>query len=256
MTLKFRPVLKVAFETFRRNPLGAMKKFFVSESRRRFALALRDPDGAGIKMDRPWQERDGIRQRQYDSYDDYLRHQAGKLTLSYDHLMEHEKRAYQDFRARFETCVELKEKRVVLCLAARLGTEVRAFQDLGHFAIGIDLEPGPKNPLVMYGDFHNLAFKDGSVDAVYCNALDHAFNLDKVMAEVRRVLAPCGIFIADVVNGSEEGHTPDNFDCTHWSLASDFAEILGNKSGLTLSSMRNLADIGDASWNQAVFCKG
>lgn len=30
----------------------------------------------------------------------------------------------------------------VLCLAARVGTEVKAFLDLGCFAMGIDLNPG------------------------------------------------------------------------------------------------------------------
>ena len=46
----------------------------------------------------------------------------------------------------------------MLCLGARLGTEVRALHNLGYFAIGIDLNPGVDNPYVLMGDFHKLVF--------------------------------------------------------------------------------------------------
>ena len=53
----------------------------------------------------------------------------------------------------------------VLCVGARLGGEVRAFQSLPEvqLAIGVDFNPGEKNPLVMYGDAHSLQqFKNGT----------------------------------------------------------------------------------------------
>ena len=52
----------------------------------------------------------------------------------------------------------LGQVRTVLCLAARIGTEVKAFLDLGCFAIGIDLNPGTDNRYVVHGDFHDLQF--------------------------------------------------------------------------------------------------
>ena len=51
-------------------------------------------------------------------------------------------------------------------VGARIGTEVKAFLDLGAVAIGIDLNPGENNRYVVYGDFHDLQFASGSIDVV------------------------------------------------------------------------------------------
>jgi len=40
----------------------------------------------------------------------------------------------------------------VLCIGARLGGEVRALTQLGALAIGVDFNPGFRNPYVLWGD--------------------------------------------------------------------------------------------------------
>ena len=93
-------------------------------------------------------------------------------------------------------------------LGARLGTEVRALMELGHLAVGVDLNPGAANQYVLHGDFHHLVFPDRSFSAVYTNTLDHVFDLPRLVDEIRRVLVPGGVLIADVVPGFDEGHLP------------------------------------------------
>jgi SAM-dependent methyltransferase len=105
----------------------------------------------------------------------------------------------------------------VLCLGARLGTEVKAFHDLGCFAVGIDLNPGLNSRHVLNGDFHALQFPSGSVDLVFTNSLDHAFDAERVLAEVRRVLVPGGVLLLDVVRGEAEGIQPDAYTSLWWS---------------------------------------
>jgi ubiquinone/menaquinone biosynthesis C-methylase UbiE len=69
---------------------------------------------------------------------------------------------------------------------------VRAFRALGAMALGIDLNPGPSNPIVLEGDFHRLPFADAVFDLVYTNVLGHAFDLHALGREVCRVLKPAG----------------------------------------------------------------
>lgn len=169
--------------------------------------------------------RDGMfAQRQYASYEDYLAHQTSKLDHIIDRLHETDDAEFQEFRERFAACGALREAKSVLCLGARLGTEVRALHDLGHFAVGIDLNPGPGNQTVLPGDFHALVFPDACVDAVYSNALDHVFDLDRMIGEVQRVLRPGGCFVAEIDEGFEEGGLPGDFEAIHWERAGALVE--------------------------------
>jgi SAM-dependent methyltransferase len=77
-------------------------------------------------------------------------------------------------------------------LGARFGTEVKAFHDLGSFAVGIDVRTGERNKFVLQGDFHDIQFPAATVDIVFTNSLDHAFDFEKVIQEIRRVLKPSG----------------------------------------------------------------
>jgi SAM-dependent methyltransferase len=163
-----------------------------------------------------WARDQDFTRRNYPSYDAYLRHQTAKLDAIVDRLRRTEKEDLAVFLGRFETCESLREARAVLCLGARLGAEVKALHQLGHFAVGIDLEPGPDNRYVLPGDFHHLVFPDGSVDAIYTNALDHVFDLEMVLGEVVRLLREGGLLIADIEFGYEEGFIPGDFEATHW----------------------------------------
>lgn len=171
-----------------------------------------------------WQSVTGaeqFRRRQYASYEDYVRHQQSKL--QYLDLTEYDRIYRPQLRARLEKIPALQKGANVLCLGARLGTEVAAFQELGCFAIGVDLNPGPDNPLVVYGDFHNLSFPAQSVGVVFTNSLDHAFDLEKVIGEIARVLKPGGLLIIEAMRGSEEDLTPDHYASLWWNKTEDLA---------------------------------
>jgi SAM-dependent methyltransferase len=156
----------------------------------------------------------GIAARRYGSYDDYIRHQRSKLPLV--DLGDY----YKTFRANHSKRLNTADwaGKSVLCLAARIGTEVRAFPDAGAYALGIDLEPGEDNRWVLPGDFHNLVFPDACVDGVYCNSLDHALDLRKLLKEVKRILKPTGALLVDAQHGSDEF---DDWAATSWRSVDD-----------------------------------
>lgn len=172
----------------------------------------------------------GIRSRHYRNYDDYVRHQRSKLALV--DLGEYDKTFRSDLASRLKG--DDWSGRSVLCLAARIGTEVRAFHDVGAFAIGIDLNPGKDNDSVLPGDFHHLIFPDECVDGVYCNSLDHALELDKLLGEVKRVLKPRGILLVDAQGAGVED---DNWTATAWETVDDLVRAV-EKAGFSLERRR------------------
>jgi SAM-dependent methyltransferase len=91
---------------------------------------------------------------------------------------------------------------VIVCAGARQGTEVEVLRNLGfRRAYGIDLNPGPANPLVRYGDFNRIDAPDSSIDLVYSNSVDHAFDLDIFFGEHARVLRADGYALYDLPFG-------------------------------------------------------
>lgn len=168
--------------------------------------------------------------RQYGSYNDYVRHQRSKLGLV--DLREYDR----TFRANLASRLKKADwaGKSVLCLAARIGTEVRAFHDVGAFAVGIDLEPGETNEWVLPGDFHNLVFPDACVDGIYCNSLDHALDLGKLLSEVKRVLKPEGLLLVDAQHGDQEF---DDWAATAWRSVDDLIAAIA-ASGFHLEHRR------------------
>jgi SAM-dependent methyltransferase len=196
-----------------------------------------------IKLD--WEKSGGLERRAYTSYELYAEHQKAKLSKR--NLTNYDPRFIDALQPRL-AALDLKPASAVLCLAARSGAECKAFIALGHFAIGIDLNPGPENRHVVVGDFHALQFADASVDVVYTNSLDHAFELPRIIAEVRRVLKPGGKFIAEIVSPEQRG--PGDFEATWWSSVDVvIAEI--TKAGFSLTARSDF----DKPWQgiQAVF---
>ncbi|MGF1640384.1 MAG: class I SAM-dependent methyltransferase [Rhodospirillales bacterium] len=202
-----------------------------------------------------WAEQGDIATRKYASYEEYLAHQASKFERVVDRLHETEDEDLTEFTRRFRDCAPLAEARSVLCLGARLGTEVRALHALGHFAVGIDLNPGEGNACVLPGDFHAVVFPDGSVDAIYTNCLDHVFDLERMIAEIRRMLRPRGLFIADVLAGYEEGFTPGAYEATHWRSAEAFIGRIAALGPFAVEQVRDLGHHRRDHWTQAVFRK-
>lgn len=202
-----------------------------------------------------WQQSAGFAKRKYASYDEYVTHQAAKLDKVLPRLLETETEDFIEFKRRFQDCVPLSEARSVLCLGARLGTEVKALHELGYFAIGIDLNPGENNCFVLPGDFHQIVFPDESIDAIYCNALDHSFDLAKLIYEVHRLLRPQGLFITDLVQGFEDGWVPGEYEATHWRDANTMIQEIRRLGNFQLDNVRDLGFHRRDRWTQAVFRK-
>jgi len=172
----------------------------------------------------------GFVRKQYASYDDYIRHQREKLDRiqdgTYSWFGDYDTKYRTALHERLSNCGEVKSTDNVLCLAARLGTEVKAFLDMGCFALGLDLNPGRDNRYVVTGDFHEIQFPDHCVDVVFCNSLDHAFDIHKLMAEIRRVLKPRGKLILEINTDDEdsEGGRAGYFEALAWD---SFETLLG-----------------------------
>ena len=162
-----------------------------------------------VRLGKRWRRSprdDGLAERVYPDYDTYLEHQSLKLdALRVKSIAGHDRRFHAALTERLEHGPLQLEGKSVLCLAARSGTEVRAFIDRGAFAVGVDLNPGKDNRWVVVGDFHALQYADDSADFVYTNSLDHVYDLDRVVAEVLRVLKPGGIFLVELGLGTGEG---------------------------------------------------
>jgi len=173
--------------------------------------------------------RDGaFRRRQYGSYDGYLNHQSSK-PLSSD-LRTHDAMLRATVSERLKRDGLISPGMRTLCLGARLGGEVRAFLDSGCFAVGIDVNPRGANRYVLQGDFHELQFPRGCVDVVYTNSLDHAFDIDGLLLEVRRVLRPGGFLIVDAVKGLSEGHPPGFYEAFYWGTIDDLVALITSDS--------------------------
>src|SRR5207248_1110900 len=132
-----------------------------------------------------WREAEvegGFRQRAFSSYDAYVARQKRKLGRI--DLSRYDVNYRAILRGRLEDLRLVRPGMSVLCLAARMGTEVKSFLDLGCFAVGIDLNPGRENRYVLHGDFHDLQFAAASIDVAFTNSLDHAFSADRLIAEV------------------------------------------------------------------------
>jgi SAM-dependent methyltransferase len=202
-----------------------------------------------------WEHGEEGARRRYASYDEYVEHQAAKLEQIAPRLREKADEDFAEFRRRFATCAALDGARSVLCLGARLGTEVRALHDLGYFAVGIDLNPGERNPYVLPGDFHRILFPSGSVDAVYTNALDHVFSLEQLVGEVQRLLRPGSVFVADLELGSEEGFVPGEYESAMWRDHERLIDRIRSLGRFELEQVRDLGRTRRDQWTQVVFRK-
>lgn len=133
--------------------------------------------------------------RKYKSYSEYIDHQKEKTTdpeRRKKWLNEEWLPKLAEFKQCFSSFLgdNLKGK-WCLGVCARTGQEIQALKDLGADAIGIDLVPC--EPLVKFGDMHNMPFSDNEFDIVFCNSIDHSLYPEKFVSEVRRVLIPQGL---------------------------------------------------------------
>jgi SAM-dependent methyltransferase len=171
----------------------------------------------------PLEQRAGLKRRAYRDYETYVRHQEAKL--KYLDLSRYDADYRRHLCERLGRVAGLPRGASVLCLGARRGTEVKAFHDLGCFAVGVDLNPGGHNPYVLCGDFHQLQFAAGSVDVVFTNSADHAFDLERMIGEIQRVLKANGLLIVEAIKGEQEGAAPDAYASFAWSTIEDLIAL-------------------------------
>jgi SAM-dependent methyltransferase len=213
------------------DPLRTVRLLASGVGWRRLRYAVRPPAHGG------WTGRcQGLDVRGYPRYEDYIAHQRSKLSML--DLSEYNAGLRTELAGRLRG--DGLAGRAVLCLGARLGAEVQAFHDVGAFAVGVDIEPGLANQRVLHGDFHRLVFPDGSADVVYCNCLDHALDLPRVLAEIHRVLKPGGLLLVDAQHGTERAGAFDDWAATSWPSVEDLLAVIGD-NGFSLDRRRPLS---------------
>jgi SAM-dependent methyltransferase len=94
----------------------------------------------------------------------------------------------------------------VLCIGCRNGVELDLLRARGLDPVGIDLFSQRRDILVM--DMHDLLFPDDSFDAIYAShSLEHSYNLEEVLSEIRRVARDGAVIAVEVPvrhKGSDE----------------------------------------------------
>lgn len=171
------------------------------------------------------EKEEGMLKRDYSSYEEYVTHQKLKLDemiklkggFSNFDIFDYRLKFYVRFR---HLPGLLPPDARILCCGARQGTEVEVLRDLGFpHAAGIDLNPGPDNPLVKPGDMMKLEAADRSLDLIYTNCVDHAFDLDRLIAEHARALKADGLLLYDIGVNMEEGGGA--FEAISWNRSED-----------------------------------
>jgi len=160
--------------------------------------------------------------RNYKDYQEYVYHQKQKFHeilkirggFKYRDIAAFRHRFYRRFR---HLPAFLPKSAHILCAGARQGTEVQVLHDIGFKnAYGIDLNPGPDNKLVRIGDFMHLDNPDSSLDMIYCNSLDHAFDLESFFSEHARVIKPNGYVLYDIALQEDRVSKAGAFEAVRW----------------------------------------
>ena len=205
-----------------RSPRRCLQLFYPRRWRQFFAILFFNARG-GDRW-KPVEGEDQFKQREYVSYEQYLRHQQAKF--QYLDLTDYDINYRRRLKERLRDLPCIKRGASVLCLGARQGTEVKAFHDLGCFAVGLDLNPGKANRFVVHGDFHNLQFPAESADVVFTNSLDHAYDPKKLLAEITRVLKRDGVLLIEAIHGEDEKTAPDHYASFWWKRVDDLVALL------------------------------
>ncbi len=160
--------------------------------------------------------------RDYKDYKEYLNHQAQKFNEMLKIRGGFTNRMISDYRRKFyrrfrHLAAFVPNSGHILCAGARQGTEVEVLHDLGFKnAYGIDLNPGPDNRFVCVGDFMKLDSPDSSLDMIYCNSIDHAFNLESLFSEHARVIKPDGYVLYDIAFRENGASKAGSFEAVRW----------------------------------------
>lgn len=163
--------------------------------------------------------------RDYEDYAEYVIHQRQKLDEMLKAKGGFDNKTITSYRLKFYRRFKLfshflPKSALIVCAGARQGTEVEVLRDLAFKnAYGIDLNPGPENPFVRRGDFMRMDNATSSVDLIYSNCVDHAFDLDAFFVEHARVIKPDGYVLYDIRCGSGQKRGP--FEAVAWEHEED-----------------------------------
>lgn len=140
-----------------------------------------------------------ITYRTFKDYDEYVYKQGGKARGRREHLLKHLGKNTESFERTFRRVAPHLKAGPTLCLGARTGAESLGAVRAGFTgSVGIDLHP--VGPTVLVGDWHDLSFPAASFANAYSNSLDHCLSLEKLTAQVQRVLVPDGRFYVMATN--------------------------------------------------------
>ncbi len=186
-----------------------------------------------------WVDSGEVKRRIYPDYESYTAHQRTKFSAQRSaRVIAHDRAFHEALSSRLRAMEHDFAGARVLCLGARQGTEVRCFIECGAFAVGIDLNPGPSNRYVVTGDFHELQFANQSIDVVFTNSLDHAFDLSRILAEARRVLRPDGLLLVEANAAEEGGASAGPYEALAWSSPEVLARQV-ERAGFTRIDQRD-----------------
>jgi len=196
-----------------------------------------------------------------ESYERYVYLQGHKYRNRIDKIQRNNHQRTKAFKAIFERMHSLLIPGRILCLGARTGCEVRAARKAGFKgSIGIDLYPAPNQDEVIYGDWHSIPFQNEAFENVYTNSLDHCYDLDVMIQEVRRVLVPNGRFFFQTMIKEDLGSRKDKevilrqkvegtMDFLFWDTGKELARYF-EQFGFRLVKKRS-----DKRWHSFVLVK-
>lgn len=175
-----------------------------------------------------------IIRREFESYEAYVHAQGGKARGRREELLSSLPAQTIGFTQAFVHARPLLKEGPVLCLGARTGAEMLAFERLGlKGSVGIDLHPVGKG--VRAGDWHSMPeFADGSFANAYTNSFDHCLYLEKACAEVRRILQPGGRFylmasdkgVKDAARAEAWKESRKHNEAIFWSAAEELRDAV------------------------------
>lgn len=190
-----------------------------------------------------------IAHRTFEDYNLYVYLQGGKARARSEFLLEHLPKGIQRYRKVFRLASSHLKPGPVLCLGARTGAESLGAVEAGFpGSVGIDLHP--VGPTVLRGDWHALQFPSHSFANVYTNSLDHCLYLDRLAAEVQRVLIKGGRFYLMATNRTtteaawRAGHKNEGL---YWQTSDDLRDALIACGFTVLTSWR------DGKWGHYIF---
>jgi SAM-dependent methyltransferase len=190
-----------------------------------------------------------IATRTFPSYDDYIARQGGKAVRLREKLLRHLPNQTRSFAQIFRDAAPYLLAGPVLCLGARTGAESLGAVEAGFpGSVGIDLHP--VGPTVIRGDWHQIPFPDRSFANVYSNSLDHCLHLDRLAAEVQRVLIHGGRFYVMATNREKslaewQADTGGN-EGLYWQTSDDLCEAICGLGFLQIHGWR------DGKWGHDV----